>query len=302
MIEVLLPGAYTTIQDLGRKGHEIHGMPPSGAFDAYLASVANMLSGNPVNAPLLEFALAGPSLRFHHDTLVSLSAFRAAYLLNGVPVPEFQAFRAPAGSTLEFNGMRGWFGYLAFSGGLAADPVLGSASTYAPGRIGKRLAKRDRLSVMPAAGETRALPPDAIDISETSVLRILPSIHTSLFPETALQTLLSGEYQILPNSDRMAIALQGVAIPSPRVVRSAPAFPGSIQVLPSGQLLLLGPEGPTTGGYPQIAVLSRTSWTVLAQSQPGRAVRFDWITREESLQRSDRRNTFFQRGGPRETP
>lgn len=298
MIEVLLPGAYTTIQDLGRKGHEIHGMPPSGAFDAHLASVANALSGNPVNTPLLEFALAGPSLRFHRDTFVTLSAYRAAYLLNGSAVPGFQAFRVAAGSTLEFNGMQGWFGYLAFSGGLAADVVLGSASTYALGRIGKRLTKGDRLSVAPGDGEPSALPPDAVEIGETSVLRILPSIHTSLFPEAALQTLFSGEYRILPNSDRMAIALEGARIPSPRVVRSAPAFPGSIQVLPSGQLLLLGPEGPTTGGYPQIAVLSRTSWTALAQSRPGRAVRFDWITREESRRIFERRNTFFQRGGP----
>ena len=295
MIELLTPGAYTTVQDLGRKGHEIYGMPPSGAFDAYLASLANLIAGNNVNAAVLEFALAGPSLRFHADTVAALSAFGAVYLLNGSAVSGFRSFQAAAGSTLEFNGMQGWFGYLAFAGGLAVDLVLGSASTFVPGRIGKRLAKGDRLSAGAPAATTSELPQEAVPIGGRPVLQILPSIHTSLFAETSLRTLISSEFRILPNSDRMAIALEGAIIPSPRVIRSAPAFPGSIQALPSGQLLLLGPEGPTTGGYPQIAHLSRASWTTLAQLKPGRAVRFEWITREDARRRIEQRDAIFRR-------
>ncbi|HSP06871.1 MAG TPA: hypothetical protein VLR94_06810, partial [Acidobacteriota bacterium] len=124
MIEILVPGAYTTIQDLGRPGHEIHGMPGSGAFDPFLASVANRIAGNAPEAPLLEFALTGPSLRFHHDAVVALASFHARYLLNGSAAPEFQPFHAPAGSSLEFQTMQGWFGYLSFAGGISAEMVL----------------------------------------------------------------------------------------------------------------------------------------------------------------------------------
>ena len=293
MIEVLFPGVYSSIQDLGRKGHEIHGMPASGAFDPFLASIANRLVGNLPGAALLEFALAGPSLRIHRDTALAVVAWNASYRLNGVEIPVFQAVRTKEGSLVEFNGMQGWFGYMAFGGGIDHERVLGSAATYALGRIGRRLVKGDRIQLGMAVGAALALPVEAAGFRTRPMARILPSLHTEFFAERDLNTLVTDEYKIQPNSDRMGIALHGTGITAPRVVRSAPAFPGSLQVLPSGQLLLLGPEGPTTGGYPQIAILSRLSWTLLAQSRPGSTIRFQWTTREESLQMLQYRDSIF---------
>ena len=294
MIEVLSPGAFTTIQDLGRKGHEIHGMPPSGVFDPFLACIANRLVGNADESALLEFALTGPFLHFHSAARLALVAWEPRYILDGSPVPEFQSFVAPEGSTLEFKGMQGWYGYLGFAGGLVAKKVLGSASTYALGRIGARLGKGERLQCGTATRTALALRRESVGFRSVPVLRILRSLHTDLFSERDLDTLSSNEYRILQNSDRMGIALEGTPLPSPRLKRSAPAFPGSIQVLPSGQLLLLGPEGPTTGGYPQIAILAGVSWTTLAQAKPGSMVRVEWTTREHASQMIAYRNSLFQ--------
>lgn len=294
MIEVFSPGAFTTIQDLGRKGHEIHGMPPSGVFDPFLACIANRLVGNSHESALLEFALTGPALRFHSDARLALAAWEARYHLNGNPVPELQAFEVSTGSTLEFKGMQGWYGYLAFAGGLVAKNILGSASTYALGRIGARLGKGERLRCGTATQTALALRRESVGFRSVPVLRILRSLHTDLFSDRDLDTLSSNEYRILQNSDRMGIALEGTPLPAPRLKRSAPAFPGSIQVLPTGQLLLLGPEGPTTGGYPQIAILAGVSWTTLAQARPGNMVRFQWTTREHALQMMAYRNSLFQ--------
>lgn len=294
MIEVFSAGAFTTIQDLGRKGHEIHGMPPSGVFDPFLACIANRLVGNPDESALLEFALTGPSLRFHSDARLALVAWEARYFLSGHPIPEFQALEASAGSTLEFKGMQGWYGYLAFAGGLVAKKVLGSASTYALGRIGARLGKGERLQCGAPTRTALALRRESVGFRSVPVLRILHSLHSDLFSERDLNSLSSNEYRILQNSDRMGIALEGTPLPAPRIKRSAPAFPGSIQVLPSGQLLLLGPEGPTTGGYPQIGILAGVSWTTLAQARPGTMVRFEWTTRENAIQMMAYRNSLFQ--------
>lgn len=294
MIEVLFAGAYSTVQDLGRRGQEVHGMPPSGAMDPFLASVANRLAGNDPASPLLEFALVGPNLHFHRDVVVALAGHGVRYRRNGRPVPELRAFSMPAGNNLEFAGMDGWFGYLAFAGGLSVTKVLGSASTYALGGIGRRLMKGDRLACDKMQGAPLALRREAAGLEAPDVLRILPAMHTGFFTSHVLGTLTSNEYRILPRSDRMGIALEGPPLESPRIVRSVPAFPGSIQILPSGQPLILGPEGPTTGGYPQIAILCSVSWTALAHARPGQAIRFEWTQRDQALQMREFRDRIFQ--------
>src|SRR5262249_39316370 len=130
MIEVLQPGVLTTIQDSGRNGYQAYGIPRSGALDPFLAAIANRLAGNPSHAPLLEFALIGPNLRFQQDCRVAVAGFGCEYQLDGKPFPDFTTVPVRAGSTLTFSRMEGWFGYLAFSGGILAPQVLGSASTY----------------------------------------------------------------------------------------------------------------------------------------------------------------------------
>jgi antagonist of KipI len=282
MIEVLQPGVLTTIQDMGRNGYQAYGIPRSGALDPFLAAIANRLAGNPSHAPLLEFALIGPSLRFQQDCRIAVTGFGCEYQLDGKPVPEFTTVPVHAGSTLTFNRMEGWFGYLAFSGGILVPQVLGSASTYLAGKIGDRLTVQSKFDAGSSHGPCYSLRKGFLQFRGTNILTILPSLHTDQFTFRERRALIQEEYRISIHSNRMGIYLEGTAIHAPQVDRSAPAFAGAIQVPKSGRPIVLGPEGPTTGGYPQIAALSRISWTTLARIQPGRTLRLQWMEIEQA--------------------
>lgn len=282
MIEVIQPGLLTTVQDLGRNGYQAYGVPRSGALDPFLASIANKLVGNTPDAPLLEFALVGPNLRFHEPCWVAVVAFGCNYALNARPVEEFSAQLAPAGSTLQFHGMDGWFGYLAFGGGLQTQRVLGSASTYLAGKIGDRLARNQQFQTGPDTQQHYSIRTGFLGFRTSNILPLLPAFHTDLFSEHERYKIADVDYTLTMNSNRMGIYLEGASIESPQVRRSVPAFPGTIQIPQSRQPIILGPEGPTTGGYPQIGILAKTGWTLLAQLRPGKTVRFEWTEAEQA--------------------
>jgi antagonist of KipI len=296
MIEVLQPG-ITTIQDLGRIGFESIGVPRSGAFDPFLAKVANQLVGNSHNVPLLEFALVGPSLRFHKACSLAFLGFSVQYNVNGKSVPEFKVFRVEAGEELYFKGMSGWFGYLAISGGIRIEKILGSASTNAAAGIFERLKSGDQLQSIEMNRQSFGIKKQSLPLPENNVLHILEAAHTHLFHEQSKMLISANEYKVTLQSDRMGARLQGAAIEVPEIKRSVPTLPGVIQIARSGQPIILGPEGPITGGYPQIGIISETSWTTLAAIQPGKSLRFQWINLEQAKKYRDQRNQiFFDKG------
>ena len=209
MIEVLLPG-ITSIQDAGRRGFEQFGMPRSGALDPFLARLANKLVGNKVDAPLLEFALVGPTLILHKSCSAALTSFNCRYSMNGKPVPEFEAFSVAPGSTLRFEGMDGWFGYLAFSCAIECEKILGSASAYVSGGIGKRLMQRQQLILGPESERRYSISKEELGLNKENPLHILEATHTTLFTDHARKLISESEYTISPQSDRMGIRLDGI--------------------------------------------------------------------------------------------
>ncbi len=296
MIEVLQPG-ITTIQDQGRAGWESSGMPSSGAFDPFLASVANQLAGNSHDAALLEFALVGPSLRFHKAYTLAFTGFSVSYVLNGNPVLEFRAFTVEPGQELRFKSMAGWFGYLAVSGGIQIGKILGSASTYAAAGIFGRLKSGDQLQSGEMAKQTFAVKKESLMLPKNNILHILEAAHSHLFNERSKMLISSDEYKLTLQSDRMGSRLQGTSIEIPEIKRSIPTLPGVIQIARSGQPIILGPERPVTGGYPQIGILSQTSWTTLASIQPGKTLRFQWMNIEEAKELQHQRNKILYDAG-----
>ena len=134
-IRVLRPGLLTTVQDLGRYGHQHVGLCPGGAMDVVSLALANALVGNPPGAPALEITVIGPELQFEHDTLVALcgAEFLGGFFHNR-PMLVRAGVTVPVGRAI-----RGARAYLAVASGLAIEPVLGSCSTYLPGRFGVRL-------------------------------------------------------------------------------------------------------------------------------------------------------------------
>ncbi len=293
MIEVIQPGLLTTVQDMGRHGFENYGMPPSGVLDPFLAAVANKLVGNTPETPLLEFALVGPTLKFLRKSWIAIAAFSASYSVDGSPAPDFCSFSIEPDSILQFHGMKGWFGYIAISGGILSEKILQSVSTYVSGNIGKKLQRSQHIHLGEGTGKCYSIRTEALGLDRSNILGILPGLHTSHFRTTEQNKLTQNEYKVSLQSNRMGILLSGQDISAPHIRRSAPALQGTVQILPSGHPLILGPEGPTTGGYPQLAVLSRASWTTLAQVRPGEPVRFEWIGLEKARQMSQSRNSIL---------
>lgn len=294
MIEVLQPGVFTTFQDLGRHGFEAQGVPTSGAFDPFLACVANRLVGNSLSATLLEFALVGPTLKIHSEVSLAIVSHSSLYLLNGTPVPQRCAFRAGAGSELRFVNMEGWFGYIAIGGGFQSDKVLGSASVYLPGRIGTRIEKGITLRNERETNALYSISDESLQSDAASrAVPILPALHTEYFSTIEREKIEKNEFKILTQSNRMGIRLEGPAIEPPNLRRSAPTTVGTLQLPTSGQPILLGPDGPTTGGYPQMAVVARSAWTQIAAKRPGSSISFQWISKQEARKMYDQKFQIF---------
>jgi antagonist of KipI len=278
-IEVIEPGALTTVQDLGRPGHESSGVSPGGAVDRHALRVANLMVGNEEGAAALEICISGPVLKFHVETTVAWVGATG------------KSRRVAAGETVDFSKLTGSIrACLAVAGGLRVPDLLGSASTDLRagfgGFHGRALRAGDRLvfgepGEVPRSGDWHVERGDRI--SEV-VLRFLPGVQQHWFSEAARRRFRSEVYQLTPRSDRMGARLAGAALEleEPREMVSQPVACGSVQVPPDGQPIILLAERQTIGGYPQIGHVISVDLPKLARAWPGAAVRFREVTWEEA--------------------
>jgi biotin-dependent carboxylase-like uncharacterized protein len=292
MIEVVRAGLCDLVMDQGRPGHAALGVPAGGAADPAALAAANRLVGNPDGAAGLEIAFTGPQLRFPAGAVVALTGARfAARRSSGAAVAWQQALALAAGETLTLEraetGCRCW---LAARGGLAVPPVLGSRSTFLPsgfgGWQGRALQGGDVLPCGAVLGDVKWLRGEpaasltGIDTAGVS-LRVVAGPQLGGFDDGGLAAFFAAAYRVAAASDRRGVRLHGTllryradALPSQGVL------PGAVQIPPDGQPIILGWDGPVTGGYPVVAGVIAADWPRLAQLKPGDAVRFETITVE----------------------
>ncbi len=284
-LRVVGAGMLTTVQDLGRPGHRSAGVPSGGAADAMAARIANLLVGNPEEAAGLEITLLGPEIEFLSDGLIALGGAEFAGCAAWRPV------RVVAGQRIKFGAaVKGCRGFLAVAGGVDVPVVLGSRSTYARAGLGgwrgRALQAGDELPV-------RAQPRE---VAEHWWLdrRILPAYETV----PAVRVLLAGqaeefgdewrrsEWKVTPQSDRMGIRLEGAALArrSGGELLSTAVAPGTVQVPPDGQPIVLLADAQTIGGYPQLAHVISVDLPLLAQLRPGDGVKFAPVSLEDAHQ------------------
>ena len=287
-LEVLAPGPQTTVQDLGRRGHRHVGVALSGALDPAAAMLANWLVGNPGGAALLEFTLAGPSLRFHRAVRVALVGGRAdAWFTDGagarIAVQPGRPAILPPGE-LHVSGIRdGARGWLAFSGGLDVPEVLGSRSTDLRGGFGglhgRPLRHGDSLALLepPALDATTPAAPGWWVDPQAFVPGELPIrfVQARGVDPALLRGLASGEWQVAADSNRQGLRLDGRALRAPGAAGvSAPVAPGTIQLPPDGKPIVLLADAQTVGGYLRLGHVASADLHRLAQAAPGTAIRF----------------------------
>ncbi len=282
-IEVVRAGMFTTVQDLGRTGHRASGVPLSGAVDAFALRLANLLVGNPEHAAGLEFTLVGPELRFRHAAVVAIGGAVAGEL------PRWRPFRVAAGDVLRCGPLReGCRGYLAVAGGIEVAPVLGSRSTYTRAGLGgwqgRALREGDVLPVPSVRREYR----DHWRIDERILPRYSPSPEVRVLPGADAGEFdpdwFRQAFRVSSQSDRMGLRLAGE--PLGRAGRgervSSPVAPGTVQVPPDGQPIVLLADAQTIGGYSQLAHVLTVDLPLVAQLRPGEQVRFRLVTPEEA--------------------
>lgn len=299
-VEVVKPGWLTTLQDAGRAGFSHLGVGRAGAFDAPALRIANMLCGNPRDACALEITLLGPTLRVHADAWIALAGAPIPLRVDGIERPMWAQVRVPTGATVELGAMRaGCRSYLAVHGGFGIEPVLGSCSTDVNARLGpldgRSLRAGDSLPIAIAPSRTslnaHATPRWRLDprpwcsVDDPAPLRLLPGTHFDQLTEKSRQHLFNGALSIHADSNRVGLRLSGPTLEfaAPIEMVSEACVPGLLQLPPSGQPIVFGPEGPVSGGYPRIGQVAAVDVPRLAQLRPGDRLRFRPCTLDEAL-------------------
>lgn len=278
-------GLFTTVQDLGRRGYRNAGVPVSGAMDPFALRVANLLVGNEEDAAGLEATAGGLELLFPERCVVAIGGAEFP------EVPSWRPLAIPAGGALKLGRpRRGYRAYVAVRGGIGTEPVLGSRSTYSRARMGgfegRPLREGDRIPIVAAGGAAGGPPAIAASwevipaYSHEAAVRVVPGAQADWFsPEWGAEP-----FEVTPKSDRMGLRLKGPA-QSPKVPKellSAGVAPGTIQIPPDGQPIVLGADAQTIGGYPQIAHVISVDMPLIAQLGPGDKVRFRTVTLAEA--------------------
>jgi KipI family sensor histidine kinase inhibitor len=290
---VIKPGLLTTIQDLGRWGHQAFGVPVSGPMDDVSYRLANLIVGNPSGAAVLEATVVGPELRIDTEAIMAVTGADLGATLDGSAIPLNGAVLCPAGCIVRCGERRnGARAYMAFDGGIGTSPVLGSRATHVVSELGgvagRALKAGDVIPLQPRTPATprpkpRAMAPTAMGGAR---LRVLLGPQDEFFAPAAVDTLQRTRFTITSQSDRMGYRLAGRA----RVERSSQqemisdaTFIGAIQVPPSGDPILLMADRQTSGGYPQIATVITADLPLAGQLAPGDWVEFQLCTRAEAL-------------------
>ncbi|WAC48272.1 urea carboxylase [Asticcacaulis sp. SL142] len=294
-VKVLSGGPATTIQDYpGRQGYWDVGVPPSGPMDSLAFRLGNRLLGNVEEATGVEFTVAGPTLTFNGATRACLTGAAFEATLDGQAVPLYTPFAVGAGQTLKVGRVSGagLRGYLLVAGGFDVPTYLGSRSAFVLGEFGghagRGVTTGDTLHLNVAVPTIEAALPETLhpEITREWNLRVLYGPHGApdFFTPADIEMVAGTAWKVHYNSNRTGIRLSG---PKPEWARKdggeAGLHPSNIHdnayaigaVDFTGDMpIILGPDGPSLGGFVcPFVVIQADIWKV-GQLAPGDTVRF----------------------------
>lgn len=317
-ITIIKAGPQTAVQDTGRPGYLMQGIPQAGPQDSMSLRLANLLVGNdPGPPPLstdkagdagLEFVIIGPTLQFDTDTVIAITGGESTPKLDGVDVPLNESFAIKAGAKLEIGPVkRGLRGYIAFAGGIDVPPYLGSRATLLGiglgGFEGRALREGDRLAIFDASGIVGRRAPEEVHtpLPEKTVLHVVMGPQEAMFDDASKEAFLTADWKMQSVSNRMGVRFSGPQLnfaderPS-YLDRDGGANPSNIvdDIIPLGgiqcpsgaELILMGVEHPTAGGYAKIATVISPDLSVVGQLRPGALANFRALTPEQALAHS----------------
>lgn len=278
MVKVIKTGFYSTIQDLGRYTFQQFGVPVSGVMDLYSARIANAILHNDENEAVLEITMTGPTLQFNCDTIISISGADISPMLNKKSIKLNRVVHIKKNDSVSFGKLNfGFRCYLAVFGGFQTETIMDSRSMYRDITSQNVLFANDELSI---SEHTNSI------IKSNTSIKIPASHFTSkeievfkgpefyLLTKKQQQALLSLEFTISKDNNRMAYQLAETLKNNLKPIITSLVLPGTVQLTPSGKLIVLMRDCQTTGGYPRILQLSEAAISILSQKFTGNNIHF----------------------------
>ena len=320
-VDVLRPGTQTTVQDYpGRLRYWDVGVPPSGPMDSLSFRLGNRIVGNQERAAGLEITTVGPRLRFNQSCVIAICGAFAKVLLNDKPLDFWQAHEVSEGDLLDLGqvGPHGMRYYLAVSGGLEIPDYLGSQSTFTLGKFGGHCGRALQTGDILRLGDCetvepfqKVMPHGIPEVSDHWTLHTLYGPHAApdFLTVDYMETFFEAEWEVHYNSDRTGVRLLGSqpqwARPDggeaglhPSNLHDNPYAVGAVDF--TGDMpVILGPDGPSLGGFACPATVITADLWKLGQLRPGDRVRFRLISHPESLELLTRQEELlFQNPNP----
>ena len=306
-IEVLQAGTHTIVQDHpGRIGYWNIGVPPSGPMDDLSFRLANRILDNPTDAAALELTVGGPTLKFNAATVIALTGAAMLADLDGAPVAYFAPVSVRAGSVLRMRSSTaaGQRAYLAVKGGLDIPKYMGSRATFTLGKFGghagRALRSGDTLRLFTASHDAKGLMPVAPEcmpkLASHWDIAVLYGPHAApdFFTAADMEMFFATHWEVHYNSSRTGVRLIG---PKPQWARSdggeAGLHPSNIHDTAyaigaidfTGDMpVILGPDGPSLGGFVCPVTIARAQLWKMGQLRPGDTIRFRCIDAQQAIE------------------
>jgi len=279
MIKVIKEGLFSTIQDSGRFGYKNIGIPVSGAMDQASAKLANLLLGNDERLAVLEMTLLGPTLEFMNDTYISITGADMNPVLNKQKILLNKTLLINKGDILclshSTNGMRS---YLGVKGGFNSEIKLGSKSFYRGITKREKLIKNDKIKFDQAISSPKTVNKNINDfkINRKGDIKVFKGPEFDLLDTYSKDIIFNTDFTIGINN-RMGYNLVEPIKNSISSIISSPVMPGTVQLTPSGKIIILCRDCQTTGGYPRILQLDKNSINCLSQKTIGEIINFKLV-------------------------
>ncbi|GGI13257.1 biotin-dependent carboxyltransferase family protein [Gottfriedia solisilvae] len=298
LFEVLKVGVLVTIQDMGRKNFRHMGIPVSGAMDQLAYQIGNILLGNKRDVASIEVAMGGTILKVCHDVDVVITGADLSPTINGQKIPMYRVIRLKQNDILTFHGAKsGVYAYIVVPDGICSKVDFESQSSYVLAKLGTVILKG--MIIHGYHNEKR----DLIGLnyewqpnySNRKVVHYIKSSHFNLLPADLINELSTN--LLIGTSNRMGMYLstnEKINQEFNANILSEGTTFGTIQILPSGQPIILLADCQTTGGYVTLGTIIHSDLTILSQAKQGDYIKLVAIDIESARNRNIEYERFLK--------
>ena len=285
--EIIRAGVNTTFQDQGRSNLYHIGIPFSGAMDNRNYSLANKLTGNKLNSPVIEFAYQGPHLKYTGEKINIAVTGDVVFKIikNGTEIDGncYESYQIESGDQINLiSTNKSVYGYLAIGGGLDLKLQWNSCSINTKANIGsnngKKLENGQKINILKINSDSSKKKINYIN-SKVENIRVIKGPNFDYFSEEGKKIFFEKEFTVSKLSDRMGMRLEGSKIENivNTNIKSEGLIKGVIQVPADGNPIIMLSDHGTVGGYPKIGVVASVDYDRLVQISPGSKVKFKEI-------------------------